>query len=238
MGALVYTSYSNEKEKAIKAGADLFVLKNGMSEYTANVLLGTRIGLARQIVRSASRLGASGLPRIPVGEGLTVETEQAIFHAARETATSVETGGPDETPLVDLLRRRGWWQKFDVVAYSQLTAPQQLAQLVGYVGIQESELAQIVGISARVAGAAMPGEGELLVTSLETLTRHDMLLSVLGYALRVSGYEPDIMRVLWSEKSSQHDLCPPPWAKLGLHQHLIMYGPTGMRECLKWIRSH
>lgn len=241
---VVFTKHERRKKDAMLYGADVCLIKrldDDLNEYHDVMERAVRLGLARRIVKQLRQLGHSDLTDPPAGALLDEESEIVIFETAIQTASARRLEGREDTDLRALLLRRGWWREIDFngSSYARSAKHQKVRLLAEYVNASLDELATIFGVSPQ-AFETMLQEGNSAEFADRTLMdAFDRLLSVMGYVLRLSGYDPEVMPYLWRA----HDLYDrrlekPPWDELGLGKYLDTHGLRGIYESLIWIRGH
>lgn len=244
VGKVVYTRFQEFEDEALYRGADAYLVKpldDDMSEYRTTMIEAARLGLARKIVRRMRELGQEGLPELPSGKLLNSENESIIFGRVKEFIRDQRLKRREDEIMNELLRRRGWnfGVDFDPGAYARQPWRHKIIQLAHYVEITPEDMAQILGIPDLSKVKILLGLEEGEVSDRPLLELADRLLSVLGYVLRLSEYEPGKMPMYWKIKDLyENSFEPPPWNRLGLKNFLINSGPQGLYESLIWIRSH
>jgi len=105
---------------------------------------------------------------------------------------------------------------FDPDSYARLPLREKLRRLSSYVELDSPDLAQILGLDL---GSQPVGRIPDPVQSRPA----DQLLSVLGFVLQISGYDPTRMPGLWRVKDLYRgSLDKPPWDELGLGESSVV----------------
>jgi CheY-like chemotaxis protein len=239
---IVYTKH-DVKGEALSSGADAVQRKQAnLDPYGGLMQQGIRLGFARQIVKNLHALKVSGLPDVSNDETELVdrELENMICNKALQAAGELviaESDPPNHDELTQLLRRRGWWEAFDSAIYIRLSQRAKLGYLLDHANARADDLASILEVDFRSAEAVLKGdEGSDSVLLSES---EDVLLSILAFVLRLTGYNPPLMEKYWSvhglyDRSSSK----PPWDSQGLRKYLIRHGRCGLMDSLEWIRSN
>ena len=163
------------------------------------------------------------------------------MESAKQVLVQGKINEQEDEPLRELLIRRGRWcpMEFDVTSYVRLSWRSKIRQLLAYTGISEGEVSKILGTEEIRLKAFFDEEGEGEIIGQNLLQSLDHLLSILGYLLRLSNYDPELMHYFWSIKDFyRNSLEKPPWDAVGLATYLREQGQQGLSKSLIWIRSH
>jgi DNA-binding NarL/FixJ family response regulator len=241
---VVNTKHMVEAE-ARHYNVDAFLHKQvNLDPFALTIGLASRLGLARQIMKLLLKtFNLDNLPDLSPGrdEIINEEAEDVICNEARVTALRLKVTdqfGENLDMLTELLLVRGWWESFDVKAYTKLSKREKLKQLVECAQIKASELAQILEVEPRLAQTLTPDEVGVGIDSLNLIQREDELLSILAFVLRIADYDPELVPHFWRIRHMyKESLDRPPWDELGLADYLKANGRAGIIESLTWIRS-
>lgn len=243
---VVNTKHQVENE-AKRRNVDAFLTKQRNLKLYAEVMdRAVRLTYARLIAKSLQSFEVHGLPDLSPGgiEKITDAAESAIHDKGRSTVLDAKLADrPNDRidALTDLLKDRGWWEHFDVIKYTALSHSEKLKTLIACAQITTDDLATMLDISPQVAAKLNAGEASRGRDSEELTQRFDELLSILGFVLRLSDYDPELVPFLWREKQTYENsgsLARPPWDKLGLSDYLKKCGPKGISKSLSWIRRY
>jgi len=223
----------------VAAHADQVVSKNSREHYRQAMRNALQLGRARRIVRRLRDLGETILPQLPQGATLANDLMQQISDQSREVAMRLLREGKEDLSLRPLLLGAGWWRNFYPSAYAALPAVRKLQELLRYAGIMPDELRHILAVEMDAAAALLGDDAAPFEVDSRASENADQLLSILSYLLRLADYNPELLRMLWSEKAIFASARKPaPWDDDGLRNHLEKEGPVGLRSALTWIRSH
>jgi CheY-like chemotaxis protein len=245
--ATVVNTRHEVEDEAKRLKVDAFLTKQRNLNLYAEVMdRAVRLSYARLIAKSLQFLEVRGLPDLSPGgiEKITDAAETVIHDKGRSAVLDAKLADrPDDRidALTDLLKDRGWWEHFDVIKYTALSQPEKLRTLIACAQITNDDLAAILDISPQVAEKLNAGETSKVFDSEELTERYDVLLSILGFFLRLSDYDPELVPFLWREKQTYENcgsLARPPWDKMGMSDYLKKYGPKGMSKSLTWIRRY
>jgi CheY-like chemotaxis protein len=230
-GKVVYSVHKIERE-AISGGADFVLGKklDNYDEYLGEVEKAARLGLSRQIATRLAELDHA----VKLSVRPSQAEQEALFRQSRSVALE-KTKSRERDELHTLLKRRGWWQSFDAVSYSNLPTWEKLTLLLDCVGAGADDVAQIFQCSLTDAQRILE---EKKVAS-ELADSADELLSVLAYLLRLSKDETALMPHYWTASNLfAGSLSSPPWDASGMYEYLRSGGKAGIENALDWIRSH
>ncbi|MBM3298648.1 MAG: response regulator [Deltaproteobacteria bacterium] len=237
---IVYTKHRTDQPKAIPLGADASLAKlpgGNIPAYSSTMMQGIRLGLARRILREVRALDGDGLPALPAGRLLDEDTEILIYRRSRELARKHGLINRNGRRLIQLLKRRNWWLTFDVDSYVKLPWHGKLAGMLTYANASNQVVAKILGTTPEAVdhliqeGCAKTDKADDLTTAAQEL------LAVLGFLLRISGYEPEFMTDFWRLPDTPPSLSPCPWSTVGMEAYLHNGGPHALDFCAKWIRG-
>lgn len=225
--------------------ADAFLRKeNNLAPFTATVSHAIRHSFARRIAKLLLQaFSLEDLPALPPGrqEMIREDEENVICEKARRTALQLKLNdqfGENLDRLVELMLLRGWWEVFDVKAYTKLSKRDKLKQLVEYARIDADDLAKILEVEVGLAQTLTPSEAGVGIDSLNLIEREDDLLSILAFVLRIADYDTELLPHFWRVRQMYKDsLERPPWDEQGLGEYLKANGRVGIIESLTWIRS-
>jgi len=226
-------------------GADYVVEKQAVSDehsdeqYVEAVLRAARLNFFRRVSEHLRRIG-----RLPEelaehdSVELSDEQERKLYSEALDALTTSFLMGEEDEVLMNLLKKRGMLREFDSPRYVSLPFHAKLAELLGYVRVTPEQLSQILRIDPDTAERLLNGEEEP-PTSEETKQHCYWLASILGFVLRLSDDNPDLMPGFWTVKYLyRKSRYVPPWDSQGLCDYLIDSGPPGLAESLYWIRRY
>jgi hypothetical protein len=162
--------------------------------------------------------------------------EGVVMNEAKALLVSASLAGNIPTGMRELLATRGFWSAFDVREYYLLAKPQKLRRLLRFARVSPVKLSEILRIDRHRAEFLLAeesdGDNDCLIQS------EDHLLSVLGFVLKMSNYEPELMPTFWESVDYFKDSdSAPPWDTIGLQNYLAS-SALGLNEALKWVRSH
>lgn len=242
---VVYTRHAERRSDALELGADAFLVKSDdvdLSKYSAIMKKAARLGCLRHIVKRLSVEGLNDLPLLPKNSlDVDEEIEKQIRETARQTLILHKINGNKDNELRDLLIRRGWWRPlvFDTALYVQLSWRDKIRQLFDYAEIDSSEAAALLEAEEAVIKTFFYEDGGGDIVGQNLLEALDRLLSILGYLLRLSDYDPELMHYFWKAKDFyKNSFERPPWDEVGLSVYLREQGQQGLNKSLIWIRSH
>jgi Response regulator receiver domain len=241
---VVYTKHERRKNDAMLYGADACIIKRldeDLREYHETMEKAARLGLARRIVNRLSEFEETNLPTLPPGELLNDQDENRIYEYACRFAALRRLEGNEDLELRRHLLRRGWWHEvnFSASSFARLPWHEKIKLLTEYIGIVPGDLSHILGVRTEVVEALFTHGTSAAAGDLKLLDAVDRLLSVIGYVLRLSGYDPEVMPYLWSVRSLYESSSEkPPWNDLGFAAYLRAQGRRGIDESLIWIRGH
>ncbi len=121
----------------------------------------------------------------------------------------------------------------DAADFSNRTQLGKFIFLAIYIDLFPAQIAKIVNKTKTEVQFILTYDTNL--TNPET----DMLLSVLAYVMRLSGYDTEMMSRMWNATGEfKNSTDPPPWDKVGLSSYLEATGSNGLSSTLEWIRKH
>jgi len=235
---IVYTKHKTDFPKAKRFGADGSLLKeanDNLDEYVRLVKNGIRLGFSRQICAEVHKLGSNGLPNLPSGQMLDENTEMIICDKSREVAYK-NLFDNKALNLIDLLTRRNWWRTFSSESYVKQPIHKKLSYLLELVEENSSTVSKITGAN----------EDDIVKYindgSSSSGSQQDHLYSfvyILGFMLRLTGYQPELMLDFWRLSAVQlPELSGSPWSNIGFAEYLKKYGPLAIEQCVIWIRKN
>jgi hypothetical protein len=120
----------------------------------------------------------------------------------------------------------------------QLSWRDKIRQLLDYANITSDEATRILEAEP-LAMKPFFGEDHVGVASQNLLESLDRLLSILGFLLRLSQYDAELVQYFWRVRNLYNNsIEKPPWNEVGLSVYLREQGQQGLSKSLIWIRSH
>jgi DNA-binding NarL/FixJ family response regulator len=245
-GRLVFSVHADEQQverDAFSGGADFILEKVGddYSEYLSKIEEAAQLGLSRRIARqlkNADRLPEELREVNSLRFPLDIEVEAKLYAGSRRLA--LEKAIADEgNGIIELVKHRGWWRRFNTKQFSEQPPAGQLGQLIEYMGAKPEDLARILRLENDGVLSFLKGNLESVLSDDDLSAHVDGLLSVLSYVLRLSNYEPEVMPYYWNVKDFfAGSLSSPPWDRFGLAEYLKTSGSDGITEAIFWIRSN
>jgi hypothetical protein len=160
--------------------------------------------------------------------------ESEIYEVSRAALRSVLLRHEKNVNLKNLLVSRRWWRALDLNEFGSLLKLQKLRVLADFVNMTPDILAILSGVDPTQSLAAEETESRGFLGE-----NADQLLSILGYVLRLSGYEPELMPHYWEAQGLFGECTiPPPWDRYGLSRFVRTGGSQSLSIALEWIRSH
>jgi DNA-binding NarL/FixJ family response regulator len=228
---IVYTNIEERRIEATREGADAYIVKgDGPAVY--------RDGLGQAVRVTARRSLSRLLPELGPAKGDAAESEQAWRKTVRQRALEarVRDGGESEIHLH--LRRYGAWGELDSEDFVKERWFRKLSILLNAVGADGQEFARYLDAAPAVAIEILERGAAPEHAPPQVSESADRLLSVLGFVMRLAGYEPLVMAALWTaEREFAENLVRPPWFGVGLQRYLRDHRRVGIRESLEWIRE-
>lgn len=223
-------------------GADRVVEKQAFGtdeDYVQAVLEAARLGFFRRVL---THLRPSGRRREEFAgswpKELSEEQERIVYAEAVEALVSSFLEGEEDRDLMNLLKKRGVLRQFDSPHYIRLSFQEKLAELLSYARVTPEQLSQILEVDTVTAVRLLAGDEQCALTG--HIERNAFwLASILGFVLRLSEDEPDLMQGFWTARSlyaKSRNI--PPWDSEGLRDYLMKNGGRGLKEALQWIRGY
>jgi len=130
-------------------------------------------------------------------------------------------------------------QEFDSSAFVQLKKHERIKLLAEYAGVTAAEIGAMLEITEPQVAEYLSRGNFSEAVSQNVTDALDRLLSILGFTLRLSDYDPELMPYFWQVREYfKESFEKPPWDEVGLADYLKAQGQHGLTEALNWIRRH